>query len=41
MNKKYKLRTDLTKVVDGVTLYAVEALVSFGNVEAGSIGGYV
>lgn len=39
--KKYKIRTDLTKVVDGVNLYRIEALIDFADVAKGKLGGYV
>ena len=38
---KYKLRTDLSIKFLGKTLYRIEALVSFGNVKKGDLGGYV
>ena len=38
--KKYEL-TNITKKVAGKTLYRIKALVSFGNVSAGELGGYV
>ena len=41
MNKKYKLnKKDFVKV-DGVKLYRIVALQSFGNVEKGETGGYI
>ena len=40
MNKKYELTSE-TKVVFGVTLYRIRALVSFGIVSAGDVGGFV
>lgn len=39
--EKYKIRTDLTKVVGGVKLHRIEALVDFANVDRGELGGYV
>ena len=39
-NKKYELTTN-TKVFLGKKLFQIKALVSFGNVEAGDLGGYV
>ena len=41
MEKKYKLREDLTKECYGKTLYRIEALRNFGDVEKGVIGGYI
>lgn len=41
MEKKYRLRKDLTKVVNGKTLYRIQALKSFNDVKEGEIGGYV
>lgn len=38
--KKYKL-TKETMCFDGVTLYRIQALKDFGNVEAGELGGLV
>ena len=38
--KKYEL-TDETKVVFGHTLHRIKAIVSFGAVEAGDIGGWI
>ena len=38
--KKYELTTE-TKVVFGKTLYRIRALISFGNVEAGELGGWI
>ena len=38
--KKYEL-TNETKVVLGTTLYRIRALISFGNVHAGDLGGWV
>ena len=38
--KKFELTTD-SKVVFGRKLFRIKALVSFGNVEKGEIGGYV
>ena len=39
-NKKYRL-TDETIEVDGVTLYRIEALKTFGDVKSGDKGGYI
>lgn len=41
MEKKYQLRKDLTKVVNGKTLYRIEALKSFYDVNKGELGGYI
>ena len=41
MEKKYRLRKDLTKVVNGKTLYRIQALKSFKNVKNGDLGGYI
>ena len=41
MNKKYKLLKEDTISVEGNTLYRIQALRSFGNVEEGDLGGYV
>ncbi len=38
--KKYELTTD-TKIVLGKKLFRIKALVSFGDVKAGDLGGYV
>ena len=38
--KKFELTTD-TKVVFGRKLFRIKALISFGNVTAGDLGGYV
>ena len=40
MGKKYELTTD-TKIHFGRKLFRIKALVSFGNVKAGELGGYV
>lgn len=40
MEKKYML-TDETKVIDGRTLHRVKALKDFGDIEAGSLGGFI
>ena len=39
-NKKYELTAD-SKVVFGKKVYRIKALISFGNVTAGDLGGYV
>ena len=38
--KKFELTND-TKIVFGKKLFRIKALISFGNVEAGELGGYV
>lgn len=38
--KKFELTSD-TKIISGVKLFRIKALISFGNVKAGEIGGYV
>ena len=38
--KKYELTTE-TKVVYGHTLYRIRALVAFGNVDTGELGGWI
>ncbi len=38
--KKYELTTD-TKIFLGRKLFRIKALISFGNVEAGDMGGYI
>ena len=40
MEKKFKL-TEETINVYGITLYRIEAIISFGNISAGEKGGYV
>ena len=39
-NKKFELTTD-TKMFCGKKLFRIKALISFGNVSAGDLGGYV
>ena len=41
MEKKYQLRKDLIKVVNGKTLYRIEALKTFYDVHKGELGGYI
>ena len=38
--KKFELTTN-TKIVFGKTLFQIRALISFGNVKAGDLGGWV
>jgi len=40
MTKKYELTSD-SIVKNGRTLYRIKALVSFGDVQAGDLGGYI
>ena len=40
MSKKFELTTN-TKIFLGRKLFQIKALVSFGNVEAGELGGYI
>ena len=40
MEKKYML-TDETKVVNGRTLHRIKALKDFGDIEAGTLGGFI
>ena len=40
MNKKFELTTD-TKMFLGRKLFRIKALISFGNVKSGDLGGYV
>jgi hypothetical protein len=40
MNKKYIL-TDIPKEVFGVKLFQIKALVAFGNVSEGELGGWI
>ena len=41
MNKKFELLLDDTVEYLGIKLFRIRALKSFGNVEAGDIGGYI
>ena len=41
MNKKFELLLDDTVEYLGIKLFRIRALNSFGNVEAGDIGGYI
>ena len=41
MEKKYQLRYDRTKEVNGRTLYRIQALKSFNDVKEEELGGYV
>ena len=41
MNKKFELLLDDTITIFGIRLFRIKALISFGSVEEGEIGGYV
>ena len=41
MNSKFELLLDDTVEYLGIKLFRIRALISFGNVEAGDIGGYI
>jgi len=41
MEKKYQLRYDRTKEVNGKTLYRIQALKTFNDVKEGEFGGYI
>lgn len=41
MCKKYKIRHDISINYCDKTLYKIEALIGFGNVETGDLGGYI
>ena len=41
MNKKFELLLDDTITIFGIKLFRIKALISFGNVEEGEVGGYV
>ena len=41
MNKKFELLLDDTITIFGVKLFRIKALISFGNVEEGELGGYI
>lgn len=41
MSKKYELLVDDTITFWGWKLFRIKALISFGSVEAGELGGYV
>ena len=38
--KKYELTSE-TKVINGVELHRIKALISFGRVEKGELGGWI
>lgn len=39
--KKYRLLDSDTKVFFGITLFRIQALNSFGDVQEGDLGGYI
>ena len=41
MNKKFELLLDDTITIFGIRLFRIKALISFGNVEEGELGGYI
>nr|DAK18943.1 MAG TPA: Putative transferase, nesg, ydcK, Structural Genomics.38A [Caudoviricetes sp.] len=41
MNKKFELLPDDTITIFGIKLFRIKALISFGNVEEGELGGYI
>jgi len=41
MNTKYKIRTDISKIFRGKTIYRIEALKDFGDVKKGDLGGWI
>ena len=41
MNKKFELLLDDTITIFGIKLFRIKALISFGNVEEGELGGYI
>ena len=41
MNKKFELLLDDTITIFGIKLFRIKALISFGNVEEGGLGGYI
>ena len=38
--KKYEMTSE-TKIVNGVTLHRIKALISFGAIHEGDIGGFI
>ena len=41
MNKKFELLLDDTITIFGIKLFRIKALISFGGVEKGELGGYI
>jgi bacterial transferase hexapeptide repeat protein len=41
VNKKFELLPDDTITIFGIKLFRIKALISFGNVEEGELGGYI
>lgn len=41
MNKKFELLLDDTTTIFGIKLFRIKALISFGSVEEGELGGYI
>lgn len=41
MNKKFELLLDDAITIFGIKLFRIKALISFGNVEEGGLGGYI
>ena len=41
MEKKYEILLDISKEINGRTVYRIKALKDFGDVEAGYLGGYI
>ena len=41
MNKKFELLLDDTITIFGIKLFRIKALISFGSVEEGELGGYI
>ena len=38
---KYRLRTDLKKEVNGVTLFRIECVTAFASIDSGELGGWI
>ena len=39
--KKFKLTSEFIVDISGVKLFRIKALIEFGNVKAGDLGGYI
>ena len=39
--KKYELTSEFIIVASGIKLYRIKALISFANIEAGDLGGFI